>query len=517
MRVYKAEREAGLAEAVASSRCVALEAPAVARAAGDLEKALAVSRRLAVASNLAQHDLFYIDSILVTAGWENDAQRGVPCGWNKNDDVFDPAEVWEARCSPEDKPVNDEHDCGAVVGHVTSNRPILEDGSGVPDDSDDLPGRFHILTAAVLYKVWDGREDLQKKVDGLLAEIAAGQRAVSMECLFKGFDYAVQDGGEFKTVARNKETAFLTKRLRAYGGDGTYEGKRVGRVLRNLVFSGMGVVKKPANPASAILSASGSDNSKKILAAGYSPSTANQQGVNHMAEADKKLEELNAENERLKEQLRRAEGKDLVEAKDRAEASAAALKKKSDELAASLAAKEQELKAASDTSAAHAAEVQTLKASLAEKEAELSKLAADKARADRLAVLVKDLKLDDAKAAEMLEPLAELSDEKFAAHVKAMTAWVTNNPQDGNTNFGGDKKVQTPPKSTPAPVGPKSTGKPAPMAGKGSESAKADVASLETAEANKDAALAVDVEPEADSVRKSIASFFSRGAEDQAE
>ena len=45
---------------------------------------------------------------------------------------------------------------------------------------------------------------------------------------------------------------FLHKHLRAYGGKGGYEDHKIGRLLRNIVFSGKGFVNKPANPDSVI-------------------------------------------------------------------------------------------------------------------------------------------------------------------------------------------------------------------------------------------------------------------------
>ena len=75
-----------------------------------------------------------------------------------------------------------------------------------------------------------------------------------MECLFPDFDYALaNENGETKIVKRDEESAFLTKHLRSYGGDGKYEDYKVGRLLRNLSFSGKGLVSKPANPRSVIL------------------------------------------------------------------------------------------------------------------------------------------------------------------------------------------------------------------------------------------------------------------------
>ncbi|QEL19556.1 hypothetical protein [Limnoglobus roseus] len=91
-------------------------------------------------------------------------------------------------------------------------------------------------------------------MDTILAEIAKGEWFVSMECLFAGFDYSMRArDGTTRVVARNEQTAFLTKHLRAYGGTGEYQGAKVGRLLRNIVFSGKGLVRKPANPESVIL------------------------------------------------------------------------------------------------------------------------------------------------------------------------------------------------------------------------------------------------------------------------
>ena len=75
-----------------------------------------------------------------------------------------------------------------------------------------------------------------------------------MECIFNVFDYAVESpNGEYHVVARGENTAFLTQHLRAYGGGGVYQDHKVGRLLRNITFSGKGFVANPANPDSFIL------------------------------------------------------------------------------------------------------------------------------------------------------------------------------------------------------------------------------------------------------------------------
>jgi uncharacterized coiled-coil protein SlyX len=88
----------------------------------------------------------------------------------------------------------------------------------------------------------------------LIQEIDEGKWAVSMECLFSDFDYSVVNpDGETKVIARDEESSFLTKHLRAYGGEGKWENYKIGRLLRNISFSGKGLVNQPANPRSIIL------------------------------------------------------------------------------------------------------------------------------------------------------------------------------------------------------------------------------------------------------------------------
>lgn len=195
----------------------------------------------AVAENKNQMDLHYLKSILVTTGW------------NKNDDVFDKAEVWTARNTPSDKPFNYEHDQKQIIGHITGSKVIDEDGNDVAEgvSVDELPKKFHILTSAVLYKFWEDPKK-QEEMNDIISGIANNKWFVSMEALFNNFDYAMDDGVTAKVIARNEKTAFLTKHLRAYGGNGVFNNIKIGRVLKNIVFSGKGLVRKPANPESII-------------------------------------------------------------------------------------------------------------------------------------------------------------------------------------------------------------------------------------------------------------------------
>jgi hypothetical protein len=186
-----------------------------------------------------QADLYYLNSILVSAGW------------NKNDDVFDVADLWAARETPVDKPFNYMHDETDIIGHMISSAAMAEDGAIINDLP--LPEKMDLVTSAVIYKTW-GDPAQSGRVNDLIAKIDEGQLAVSMECVFRNFDYAIiEPDGSKKVIARDDNSAFLTKHLRAYGGTGSYEGYKVGRLLRDLYFSGKGLVDKPANPRSVIL------------------------------------------------------------------------------------------------------------------------------------------------------------------------------------------------------------------------------------------------------------------------
>lgn len=188
-------------------------------------------------------DLFYIRGILVSNIW------------NLNDDVFSSEDMWTARKTAVDKPVNIEHDAATPIGHITSQWAINgEDQSLIDDESDieDLPELFHLGVGAVIYSKCRVPEK-QQMVSDTIGLIKDNKRYLSMEVSFSGFDYAIRKpGSPVHIVPRNEATAFLTEKLRCYGGQGMHDGWSIGRVLRGLNFVGVGVVEKPGNPDSVI-------------------------------------------------------------------------------------------------------------------------------------------------------------------------------------------------------------------------------------------------------------------------
>jgi hypothetical protein len=237
MKIFEQEKLDGLEETIKASASVSY--------ASYVEPCTTPSKTKHIKSlaSIDDSDLYYVQSILVTTNW------------NKNDDIFDKAEVWSAKNTPEDKPTNLEHNESDIVGHITSNWPVTTDGLLIDENSpvENLPDTYHILTGSVIYNGYSIPE-LKERSQKLIAEIEGGDKYVSMECFFKGFDYGLlnKSTGEYKILSRNEATAYLTKYLRAYGGLGEHDNYKIGRVLRKITFSGKGFVDKPANPDSII-------------------------------------------------------------------------------------------------------------------------------------------------------------------------------------------------------------------------------------------------------------------------
>jgi hypothetical protein len=239
MQLFQQEYDDGIADAISSSASISYAS--IAKPC-DSYISNAIKNVKALAS-IEDSDLYYVQSILVTSNW------------NKNDDIFDKIEVWKAKNTPEDKPTNLEHDESMIIGHIVSNYPVTEDGILIDENTDinNLPNKYHILTGSVIYRAFSNPE-LKDRSEKLIEEIQNGQKYVSMECMFNNFDYGLLDENtdQYKILSRNNSTAYLTKYLRAYGGTGQHENYKIGRVLRNITFSGKGFVDKPANPDSII-------------------------------------------------------------------------------------------------------------------------------------------------------------------------------------------------------------------------------------------------------------------------
>ncbi len=298
MKIYKQEILDGLEQALSSSNTIAYCSLAEKYTPNAQQKTDTIdklnSTQALEAGNKDQIDLFYLKSILVSTGW------------NKNDDVFDPQELWNARNTPEDKPFNFMHNEKDIIGHITGNAVVDFEGNPIDENNFQVPSQFNILTTSVIYTSWTDAEQ-KERMDKIVAEIEEGKWFVSMECLFPAFDYAVIDSnGKASVIPRNESSAFLTKHLKAYGGTGTYQNYQVGRLLRNLSFSGKGLVSKPANPRSIILEGNQFFDESKACALEIHVIKENEMPDNmtqQIIDLQKELAEVKSANEALKAEL----------------------------------------------------------------------------------------------------------------------------------------------------------------------------------------------------------------------
>ncbi len=414
MKIYKQEITDGVADIVQSSASIAYCAPAV---HVDVVPSLspAIEEKIKASSaNPEQVDLYYITSVLVSTGW------------NKNDDVFRSEATWAARDTPEDKQFNFMHNENDIIGHITGSYVVDRNGDKI--ESDTQPDDFDIITEAVLYNSWTDPEN-RNRMSQIIAEIEEGKWFVSMECLFAGFDYALLDGkGNAKLLERNEGSAFLTKHLRAYGGDGEYEGYKIGRSLREISFSGKGLVSKPANPRSVILDASkafcvsSKSNNSILLSQGEKNMSDTNLLEKQLADLTSELASVKEENDTLRAKAAEASTKEFDEAVAKLETTIA---EKEEAIAALEAAVTEK-----DTSIAELqASAEKVEADMKEKMEELQKMKKEKKAEARMAALL-DLGLEAEEAEESLASYETFDDATFDTILTAMKKMVNKKMED---------------------------------------------------------------------------------------
>ena len=154
LKIFKHEINDGIGELVKSTASVAycLE-PSLNKGTLDAAKELIADEKVlskVIAENKDQIDLYYLESVLVSTGW------------NKNDDVFMAEATWAARNTPEDKQFNFMHNENDIIGHITGSYVLTKDGKAVADDDRARPDEFDIITQAVLYNSWTGEENRER-------------------------------------------------------------------------------------------------------------------------------------------------------------------------------------------------------------------------------------------------------------------------------------------------------------------------------------------------------------------
>lgn len=375
-----------------------------------------------IVGNLIEDDFSYqYPCILATAGI-----------WNLNDQVFDKYEVWKARYTPVNKPANLNHNPAEVVGHTLKAFAITDEVSPkvIPSEVDgkpnsDIPDIYHLLTVDSLYKYHIDAykklagESFSEKLKNVYEKVVSGTLCVSMECIFGDFDYALMDNqGNQRIIRRDDYSAFLTKKLRMFGGDGTYNNYRVGVIMRDIMFTGKGITDNPANPSSVIFGkdslAFASQNYTKIVdvleAEKNSAYITNVNGENKM-----NLEQLQAKIAELETELAQSK-KDLESttvAKTQSETSVANLTTEVATVSDKLKTSESALAEANSKVDSIAKELDVAKSTLATKENELSVIKADKLKSDRITSIKESLGLSKEESESHYSAVASLNEENF--------------------------------------------------------------------------------------------------------
>lgn len=463
--IYKAEIKDGVADKVRTTASIAYASSIQLVEPSENMRALATASDIykhACASNEGQIDLYYMKSILATTGW------------NLNDDVFDKAETWVARYTPEDKPFNLEHDPRRVRGHITGNYVIDDNNNIIVDNTaiDDLPAKYHVVTTSVLYKFLKCPDPkLEEEMKTIVAEVEKGEWFVSMEALLSNFDYAVvASDGKASILPRSEETAFLTKHLRAYGGNGKYENYKVGRVLKNIIFSGKGLVRKPANPES-IIFAKVTDFKPVIKEIHQLQTEAGYKSMNDNG-TQKESKVMATDNELLEKQIKSLQDTVVASQKKNEELEQRLKDNSEKQVQAKLAEYEAQLKARDEKVTALAAQVATeqkartdaeenLKKAVEKAtalETEVAKAKVEQVRAARINQWVEHTGVENAVATKSVEKLMKLDDAEFKDFLETQPAKAAKKEEEKkveSTTAANKEAVDkaVPEKSTPLPSG----------------------------------------------------------------
>ena len=399
-------------------------------------------------------DIYHVYSILVSTSW------------NKNDDVFDKDEVWASKDTPKYKPTNLEHDEKQIVGGIIDNWAVDDNFNLIDENSEskDLPDRYHILVSSVIYRQWQD-PDYRHRVLDLIENIEAGNKYVSMECMFRGFDYAVvAPDGKNHILIRNDETAFLTQHLRSYGGTGAYQDHQVGRLLRNITFSGKGFVDKPANPDSIIFdknktfefnTASISSKSSLFNPNGVILKVDNPNILNTQESYDMSNEILSDQIAELKASLESAQAENTTLADKLAEANVEKYEQNIEELNNQLKTSAEQIKSLTSELAASKSNAEEITSKFEVINASHDKLvsyvadmdAAEKARSRKASLI--EAGLSDEEADAKVEIFADLSDEQFGIVTQTLAdysdKWKKNkkDKKDEDDDDETDSSVET--------------------------------------------------------------------------
>lgn len=210
----------------------------------DLKKAVANVIDLPK-SGEKQPDLLYFSAIFVSAGT------------NLNGAHFLPSELVKAEDTIISKALDVEHKEEEIIGHIYDRAFINAEGEKL--DVEELAGKeagsldqentdIHVVIAGVVYK---------NRFPNLAKEVSSKKWKVSMECYYGNYDVKIGDvimtRREAETMGLGEDDSLFGKLAKIVKKGKEIAKGKLERVLRDVVFSGCGVVKNPANPPSVIL------------------------------------------------------------------------------------------------------------------------------------------------------------------------------------------------------------------------------------------------------------------------
>ncbi len=251
--------------------------------------------------------------------------------WNRNDDVFTTKEIVQSYSTAKYKPINwmhrgsedrDNETIGVMInsdlitGLITNLQPLTEE-LGEKFLQNQTSGNIHIKQDGLIWSAY-----FPSYAASIQRGIENKDLYVSMECFFDDFGYALRknsDSEETLFLERNPSNSYMSDKLDAYGGSGKvrYNGSeyQIGRWLREIVFSGQGIVDDPANRmGSEILSvifANNKDTTQESVS-GAVDSTQNEnigykeveeKKVISMSDFEQKYNKAIEENTKLQEEL----------------------------------------------------------------------------------------------------------------------------------------------------------------------------------------------------------------------
>lgn len=202
-----------------------------------------------------QPDLLYFSAIFVSSGE------------NLNHAFFLPSELVDAEGTIINKALDMEHKESEVIGHIYDRAFMDHDGNPLnvnelaevgPEKLDKTD--MHVAVAGILYK---------SRFPNLAEEVSQGKWKVSMEAYFHDFDIKI---GDLIMSQKEAEALGFAAEDDMFGKIAKVikKGKQIAqgaltRVLRGIVFSGCGIVKHPANPASVVLETANENNKDEIV------------------------------------------------------------------------------------------------------------------------------------------------------------------------------------------------------------------------------------------------------------